>query len=116
MKTVPASASPRLETYPSATQPLESQRLESSMNVAKASGKDAAPKDTSFKIEQVHCPNCGSYAERHHLQSLEGHVTRTQCRSCDYLMVMSAKSGKVIEAYAPGIGELPNFCSLSTVI
>jgi ribosomal protein S27AE len=65
----------------------------------------------TIKIERVHCPNCGSFAERHHF--LESHVTRTQCGSCDYLMVMSPKSGRVIEAYAPGISTLPNFCSLA---
>jgi ribosomal protein S27AE len=70
--------------------------------------------ETSFKIERVHCPNCGSFADRHHL--LESHVTRTQCSSCDYLMVMSIKSGRVIEAYAPGISTLPNFCSLSRAL
>jgi ribosomal protein S27AE len=71
-------------------------------------------KDTVLKIERVRCPNCGSYAERHHV--LDVQVTRTQCGSCDYLMVMSSKSGKVIEAYAPGISELPNFCSLENVL
>lgn len=53
------------------------------------------------KIERVRCPNCGNLAERHHLFS--SRLTRTQCGACDYLMVMCAATGKVLEAYAPGI-------------
>jgi uncharacterized Zn finger protein len=53
-------------------------------------------------IQVVRCPNCGSQAERHHI--LQGSpLTRTQCPSCDYLMVTCARTGKVVEAYAPGI-------------
>ncbi len=52
-------------------------------------------------IERVRCPNCGSHAERHHLFS--SRLVRTQCAACDYLMVMSSNTGKVLEAYAPGI-------------
>ncbi|KAM3098115.1 replication restart DNA helicase PriA [Phormidesmis sp. 146-35] len=52
-------------------------------------------------VQTVRCPNCGSHAERHHLES--NHLTRTQCPTCDYLMITCAKTGKVIEAYAPGI-------------
>ncbi|MBE9119169.1 replication restart DNA helicase PriA [Lusitaniella coriacea LEGE 07157] len=53
------------------------------------------------KIEQVRCPNCGNFAERiyHSKQS----ITQTQCPSCDYLMVSCSQTGKVVEAYAPGI-------------
>lgn len=52
-------------------------------------------------FEMVRCPNCGSYAERHHLPSEQ--LIRTQCSTCDYLMITCAATGKVIEAYAPGI-------------
>lgn len=52
-------------------------------------------------IQSVRCPNCGSHAERHYI--LESKITRTQCPSCDYLMVTCTESGRVIEAYAPGI-------------
>ncbi|MEM9807227.1 MAG: replication restart DNA helicase PriA [Cyanobacteria bacterium P01_D01_bin.56] len=55
----------------------------------------------STAIQTIHCPNCGKFAERHHLNSQ--HLTRTQCSSCDYLMIVCKKTGKVIEAYAPGI-------------
>ena len=49
----------------------------------------------------VRCPNCGSEAERHHLT--HSHLTRTQCQVCDYLMITCALTGKVVEAYAPGL-------------
>jgi ribosomal protein S27AE len=52
-------------------------------------------------IQKVRCPNCGSEGERHFIA--HSHVTRTQCPVCDYLMVSCSRTGKVIEAYAPGI-------------
>lgn len=52
-------------------------------------------------LQKIRCPNCGSEAERHSIDN--GRMTRTQCSCCDYLMVTCAKTGKVIEAYAPGI-------------
>ncbi len=52
-------------------------------------------------VQIVRCPNCGSHAERHHLES--DRLTRTQCPVCDYLMITCSETGKVIEAYAPGI-------------
>ncbi|MBW4488099.1 MAG: replication restart DNA helicase PriA [Trichocoleus desertorum ATA4-8-CV12] len=52
-------------------------------------------------LQVVRCPNCGSHAERYHLS--DDHLTRTQCQTCDYLMITCTITGKVIEAYAPGI-------------
>ncbi|HTL90012.1 MAG TPA: replication restart DNA helicase PriA [Leptolyngbya sp.] len=52
-------------------------------------------------VQTVRCPNCGSHAKRFHIQPDE--LTRTQCAECDYLMITCAKTGRVIEAYAPGI-------------
>lgn len=52
-------------------------------------------------ITEIRCPNCGSPAERHQLKSDQ--LTRTQCSTCDYLMITCSKTGNVIEAYAPGI-------------
>ncbi|MDA0266384.1 MAG: replication restart DNA helicase PriA [Cyanobacteria bacterium] len=49
----------------------------------------------------VNCPNCGRNAERHYLP--ESTVVRTQCPECDYLMITCHDTGRVIEAYAPGI-------------
>ncbi|ELS04494.1 hypothetical protein Xen7305DRAFT_00042280 [Xenococcus sp. PCC 7305] len=48
----------------------------------------------------IHCPNCGSFAEKN---SLDNHIVRTSCNSCDYLLVQCAKTFRVIESYAPGI-------------
>lgn len=47
------------------------------------------------------CPNCGNHAHRHHIFSSQ--LTRTQCPVCDYLLVTCTRTGKVVEAYAPGI-------------
>jgi ribosomal protein S27AE len=52
-------------------------------------------------VLEIRCPNCGSCAERHYLAP--DHITRTQCSTCDYLMITCSQTGKVIEAYAPGI-------------
>ncbi len=52
-------------------------------------------------IQKIRCPNCGSEGERYHLT--ESKLIRTQCPTCDYLMVTCSDTGKVIEAYAPGI-------------
>ncbi|MCL1468959.1 replication restart DNA helicase PriA [Argonema galeatum A003/A1] len=49
-------------------------------------------------VQKIRCPNCGSYGERHYVSNL---IT-TQCPTCDYLMVTCSRTGKVIEAYAPG--------------
>ncbi len=51
--------------------------------------------------QKVHCPNCGSQAERHYF--LNTQIVQTQCSVCDYLMINCSKTGKVVEAYAPGI-------------
>jgi hypothetical protein len=52
-------------------------------------------------VQKIRCPNCGSEGERHYLA--HSYQTRTQCQICDYLMVSCTRTGRVIEAYAPGI-------------
>jgi transposase-like protein len=53
-------------------------------------------------ITKIICPNCGSpTAERHNI--VERELSRTQCRDCDYLLVMCQRNNRVIEAYAPGL-------------
>ncbi|MCS6815009.1 MAG: replication restart DNA helicase PriA [Cyanobacteria bacterium] len=52
-------------------------------------------------VQVIRCPNCGSLAERHYFQDSE--LVRTQCDSCDYLLVTCDRTGQVIEAYAPGL-------------
>lgn len=49
----------------------------------------------------IRCPNCGNHAERYHYVPIQ--QTHTQCSVCDYLMVTCTRTGKVLEAYAPGI-------------
>ncbi len=51
--------------------------------------------------QKVRCPNCGSYAER--LYFIKTDITQTQCPACDYLMINCSRTGKVVEAYAPGL-------------
>ncbi|NES99821.1 MAG: replication restart DNA helicase PriA [Sphaerospermopsis sp. SIO1G2] len=52
-------------------------------------------------LHKIHCPNCGSKAERHYITDRQ--LTRTQCSHCDYLMINCTRTGRVVEAYAPGI-------------
>ncbi|AFY47674.1 hypothetical protein Nos7524_1809 [Nostoc sp. PCC 7524] len=52
-------------------------------------------------VHKIYCPNCGSEAERHYIS--DSQLTRTQCHNCDYLMISCTLTGRVIEAYAPGI-------------
>ncbi len=54
-------------------------------------------------IQNVHCPNCGSWSERFHFPLLA--QVKTECRTCDYLMVMCSRTGRVIESQAPGINS-----------
>ena len=57
-----------------------------------------------MSIQQtIYCPNCGDRAERFHCSDTK--IMRTSCRHCDYLLVQCAETGKVIEAYAPGINS-----------
>ena len=51
--------------------------------------------------QEIRCPNCGHLAERYYL--IDPKLIRTQCASCDYLLITCFNTGKVIEAYAPGI-------------
>jgi DNA-directed RNA polymerase subunit RPC12/RpoP len=52
-------------------------------------------------VQKIRCSNCGSEGERYYLS--DSQLTRTQCPTCDYLMISCTRTGKVIEAYAPGI-------------
>lgn len=61
-------------------------------------------------IEIVRCPNCGSPAERHRSSK----QTHTQCHRCDYLLTLCTETGRVIEAYAPGIPFRTPVMSLSS--
>ncbi|WP_081403028.1 replication restart DNA helicase PriA [Scytonema hofmannii] len=52
-------------------------------------------------VQKIRCPNCGSEGERHY--TYHNQQTQTQCPICDYLLVSCTLTGRVIEAYAPGI-------------
>ncbi|MGL5874913.1 MAG: replication restart DNA helicase PriA [Xenococcaceae cyanobacterium] len=51
--------------------------------------------------QNVHCPNCGDRADYYY--SAVDRIIRTSCPTCDYLMIKCSDTGRVIEAYAPGI-------------
>jgi uncharacterized Zn finger protein len=53
------------------------------------------------KREIIYCPNCGNHAEREYFKNQT--IIQTSCPSCDYFMVNCSLTGKVVEAYAPGI-------------
>lgn len=57
-------------------------------------------------VQTVHCPNCGSLAERRLLSSCQTSIgeycVRTACPVCDYLLISGSRTGRVLEAYAPG--------------
>lgn len=54
-----------------------------------------------IEIQTVRCPNCGSPAERCYSPSQQR--IHTQCHECDYLLALCSETGRVLEAYAPGI-------------
>ena len=60
----------------------------------------------------VRCPNCGAIAERSHTDS---HTIKTECHTCDYLLITCSRTGKVIEAYAPGISAKQPIAARITV-
>ncbi len=52
-------------------------------------------------IQSVRCPNCGKFAERLYLPLLA--QVQTQCAACDYLLISCTRTGRVLEAYYPGL-------------
>ncbi|MDB9515155.1 replication restart DNA helicase PriA [Kamptonema animale CS-326] len=52
--------------------------------------------------QAIRCPNCGSSAAERHYHSTS-QLIETKCPSCDYLMITCSRTGKVVEAYAPGL-------------
>lgn len=63
--------------------------------------KTSVTTPTTTTVQRVHCPTCGSSAERYHMA--DERVIRTQCPCCDYLMILCSQTGKVIESYAPSL-------------
>jgi ribosomal protein S27E len=62
-------------------------------------------------LEIVRCPNCGGLSERYYSATQQ----RLQCDHCDYLMVTCVKTGRVIEAYAPGVALTAYRATLASV-
>ena len=52
-------------------------------------------------FQRVRCPNCGRYGKRDTVPNTT--LLRTECGSCDYLMILCEETGRVIESYAPGL-------------
>lgn len=69
------------------------------LSSSKAASQVLAQPVQASTTQTVHCPNCGCAAERKY--SAKTLQVRTQCDSCDYLMVSCANTGRVIESYAP---------------
>lgn len=51
--------------------------------------------------QKIYCPNCGNNAQRDYFT--RNKIVQTSCPTCDYLMVNCSLTGRVLEAYAPGI-------------
>jgi predicted RNA-binding Zn-ribbon protein involved in translation (DUF1610 family) len=58
-------------------------------------------KTKSQTVQEIYCPNCGGNAKQisyHHQK-----ITEIACPQCDYLLVRCSDTGRVVEAYAPGL-------------
>lgn len=61
--------------------------------------------------QMVRCPNCGKFRKRESFKKILSDyvnyskkiVIKTECKSCNSLMIMGSYDGKMLEAYAPGI-------------
>lgn len=60
-------------------------------------------------VQTVPCPNCGDRATK---TVVDNKIRRVACRYCDYLLVQCLQTGRVIEAYAPGINT---YCAIDTI-
>ncbi len=59
--------------------------------------------------QKIRCPNCGSHGERSFLTKNDNQITQTSCPVCDYLMINCTVTGRVFEAYAPGLASSHSF-------
>jgi hypothetical protein len=59
------------------------------------------PPTHSHDRQTIHCPNCGSHALRQQYIIKTEIVTETACPVCDYLLVSSQLTGKVMDSYLP---------------
>jgi ribosomal protein S27E len=80
-----------------------------SQTVGQVASQEVMPALSTPTLEVVRCPNCGSLAERYYSATQQ----RLQCDHCDYLLTTCAKTGRVIEAYAPGLSFTAQVASIS---
>ena len=52
-------------------------------------------------LQAIRCPNCGKLAERYYF--IKRQESQTQCPFCDYFMLSSVRTGKVLEAHVTRI-------------
>ena len=80
--------------------------VSASLSAATSTDASSAPRRRKQRdaVQIVHCPTCGRAAERHYVAKTS--QVRTQCDSCDYLMVTCMKTGRVIESYAPSFSPM----------
>ncbi|MFN9175814.1 MAG: replication restart DNA helicase PriA [Synechocystis sp.] len=57
------------------------------------------PPTHSHHRQTIHCPNCGSHALRQQYVIEAETITETACPVCDYLLVSSQLTGKVMDSY-----------------
>lgn len=57
----------------------------------------------TLKKQKVNCPNCGCDAEK--IKNFTKNITEIACPECDYLLVKYSDTGRVKEAYAPGLSS-----------
>ena len=56
----------------------------------------------------VRCSDCGSLALRTHLINYPNNPrTKTECPSCDYLLIICSDSGKVIDSHSSTASIVP---------
>ena len=59
-------------------------------------------------MQYIHCPNCGSLAERSYFQNAT--IVQTSCEVCDYFMISTLATGVVLGSYyVPGKREALNW-------
>jgi transcription elongation factor Elf1 len=62
--------------------------------------KNLLPHPTQSRRRQtIHCPNCGSHALRQQYLIEKETITETACPVCDYLLVSSELTGRVMDSY-----------------
>lgn len=56
---------------------------------------------TNYNMTGINCPNCGKKAYRTVLKDQK--IIEISCQKCDYLLISCLNTGRIVEAYAPGL-------------